>query len=180
MISAGAVANDGIAVKSGANNVEIRNKNPETTAVKPVRPPAATPEEDSTNVVTVEVPRTAPGEHLSGVAVNDLSRRGQDGPPPCALQQLQLQVPLQGVELLHHRRGREVELFRRLAEAAAVGHADKGGQLGVEHGRSSLPFKLLVDTMVQNRRFPVKPARLKIGANNRRWNIRLAGEEIAP
>ena len=45
MISAGAVANDGIAVKSGANNVEIRNKNPETTAVKPVRPPAATPEE---------------------------------------------------------------------------------------------------------------------------------------
>ena len=35
MISAGAVANDGIAVKSGANNVEIRNKNPETTAVKP-------------------------------------------------------------------------------------------------------------------------------------------------
>ena len=120
------------------------------------------------------------GEHLSGVAVNDLSRRGQDGPPPCALQQLQLQVPLQGVELLHHRRGREVELFRRLAEAAAVGHADKGGQLGVEHGRSSLPFKLLVDTMVQNRRFPVKPARLKIGANNRRWNIRLAGEEIAP
>ena len=60
MISAGAVANDGIAVKSGANNVEIRNKNPETTAVKPVRPPAATPEEDSTNVVTVEVPRTAP------------------------------------------------------------------------------------------------------------------------
>lgn len=56
MISAGAVANDGIAVKSGANNVEIRNKNPETTAVKPVRPPAATPEEDSTNVVTVEVP----------------------------------------------------------------------------------------------------------------------------
>lgn len=54
------------------------------------------------------------GEHLSGVAVNDLSRRGQDGPPPCALQQLQLQVPLQGVELLHHRRGREVELFRRL------------------------------------------------------------------
>ena len=33
MISAGAVAKDGIAVKIGANNVEIRNKNPATTAV---------------------------------------------------------------------------------------------------------------------------------------------------
>ena len=120
------------------------------------------------------------GEHLSGVAVNDLSRRGQDGPPPCALQQLQIQVPLQGVELLHHRRGREVELFRRLAEAAAVGHADKGGQLGVEHGRSSLPFKLWLITSHSKSALPVKPARLKIGANNRRWNIRLAGEEIAP
>ena len=60
MISAGAVAKDGIAVKIGANNVEIRNKNPATTAVKPVRPPAATPEEDSTKVVTVDVPSTAP------------------------------------------------------------------------------------------------------------------------
>ena len=70
MISAGAVANDGIAVKSGANNVEIRNKNPETTAVKPVRPPAATPEEDSTNVVTVEVPRTAPAVVATASAIN--------------------------------------------------------------------------------------------------------------
>ena len=70
MISAGAVAKDGIAVKIGANNVEIRNKNPETTAVKPVRPPAATPEEDSTNVVTVEVPRTAPAVVATASAIN--------------------------------------------------------------------------------------------------------------
>mgnify|MGYP007130418482 CR=1 FL=1 len=67
MISAGAVANDGIAVKSGANNVEIRNKNPATTAVKPVRPPAATPEEDSTKVVTVDVPHTAPTQVAKGI-----------------------------------------------------------------------------------------------------------------
>ena len=60
IISAGAVAKDGIAVKIGANSMEIRNKNPVTTAVKPVLPPAATPAEDSTNVVVVEVPRTAP------------------------------------------------------------------------------------------------------------------------
>ena len=60
MISAGAVAKDGIAVKIGAKNIEIKNRNPETIAVNPVRPPAATPEDDSTNVVTVEVPRTAP------------------------------------------------------------------------------------------------------------------------
>ena len=42
----------------------------ETTAVKPVRPPAATPEEDSTNVVTVEVPRTAPAVVATASAIN--------------------------------------------------------------------------------------------------------------
>ena len=58
--NAGAVANDGIAVKIGAKNIEIRKNIPATIAVNPVRPPAATPAEDSTNVVTVEVPNTAP------------------------------------------------------------------------------------------------------------------------
>ncbi len=46
------------------------DKNPETAAVKPVRPPAATPEEDSTNVVTVEVPRTAPAVVATASAIN--------------------------------------------------------------------------------------------------------------
>lgn len=70
MISAGAVAKDGIAVKIGANNVEIRNKNPATIAVKPVRPPAATPEEDSTKVVIVDVPSTAPDVVAIASAIN--------------------------------------------------------------------------------------------------------------
>ncbi len=48
MTSAGAVAKDGIAIKIGANKVEIRNKTAVTTAVKPVLPPAATPAVDST------------------------------------------------------------------------------------------------------------------------------------
>ena len=47
-------------VKSGENNVARRNKTPVVSAVRPVRPPAATPAEDSTNVVTVDVPSTAP------------------------------------------------------------------------------------------------------------------------
>ena len=49
-ISAGAVANDGIAMKIGAKNIEIKNNTPVVNAVKPVRPPAETPDADSTKV----------------------------------------------------------------------------------------------------------------------------------
>ena len=59
-ISAGAVAKDGIAVKIGAKNIDSTNSTAAVTEVRPVLPPAATPAEDSTNVVVVEVPRTAP------------------------------------------------------------------------------------------------------------------------
>ena len=55
-ISAGAVAKDGMAIKSGASSVDARNKIADTRAVRPVRPPAATPAADSTKVVMVEVP----------------------------------------------------------------------------------------------------------------------------
>ena len=40
----------------GARNMHARNNIPVTRAVRPVRPPASTPEADSTNVVTVDVP----------------------------------------------------------------------------------------------------------------------------
>ena len=56
---AGAVANDGIAVNTGASSVDSKNSIPVVTAVRPVRPPAPTPDADSTNVVVL-VPRTAP------------------------------------------------------------------------------------------------------------------------
>ena len=72
MIRAGAVAKEGMAVKMGANRVETRNSTPVTMAVRPVRPPTATPEADSTKVVVVEVPSTAPAE----VAMASLSRAG--------------------------------------------------------------------------------------------------------
>ncbi|SCI93347.1 Uncharacterised protein [uncultured Butyricicoccus sp.] len=72
MMSAGAVANEGIAVKIGANRVDTRNRPAVTRAVRPVRPPTATPEADSTNVVVVEVPSTAPAE----VAIASDSRAG--------------------------------------------------------------------------------------------------------
>ena len=61
-IKAGAVANEGIDVNNGENNVASKNNTPVVTAVNPVLPPATTPALDSTKVVTVEVPRTAPTE----------------------------------------------------------------------------------------------------------------------
>ena len=54
------MANDGIARKIGDKNKDRPNKTAVVTAVNPVRPPSATPEELSTNVVVVEVPSTAP------------------------------------------------------------------------------------------------------------------------
>ena len=59
-IRAGAVAKEGIARKIGEMNRESANKTAETREVRPVRPPSATPEALSTNVVTVEVPHIAP------------------------------------------------------------------------------------------------------------------------
>ena len=47
-------------MNNGANTIEIKNRNPVTNDVSPVLPPAATPEDDSTNVVVVDVPKTAP------------------------------------------------------------------------------------------------------------------------
>ena len=54
------IAKDGIDKNSGLSTIDNRNKRPVTIAVKPVLPPAATPEALSTNVVTVDVPSTAP------------------------------------------------------------------------------------------------------------------------
>ena len=50
-MSAGAVANPGIAVKIGAKKIASRNKKPVTTDARPVLAPAPTPAELSTNVV---------------------------------------------------------------------------------------------------------------------------------
>jgi len=60
IISAGAVANDGIVMNNGEKIIATRNKTPVITDVRPVRPPSATPADDSTNVVVVDVPRIAP------------------------------------------------------------------------------------------------------------------------
>ena len=59
-ISAGAVANPGIEINRGERISDTRNSNPVTTDESPVRPPADIPEELSTKVVVVDVPRTAP------------------------------------------------------------------------------------------------------------------------
>ena len=49
-------------VNNGANKVANKNKTPVVNAVRPVLPPTATPAEDSTKVVVVDVPSTAPAD----------------------------------------------------------------------------------------------------------------------
>ena len=59
-ISAGAVANEGMARNKGEKK-SAKRKNPATIIeVSPVLPPSATPDADSPKVVIVEVPRMAP------------------------------------------------------------------------------------------------------------------------
>ena len=69
-IKAGAVANPGIATKTGDKKIAIKNRKPVTTDARPVLAPSATPEELSTNVVVVEVPSTAPAEVAIASASN--------------------------------------------------------------------------------------------------------------
>ena len=60
MMRTGAVAAPGTAKKNGAKKSAIKKQIEVTKAVKPERPPSATPEADSTKVVTVEEPNMAP------------------------------------------------------------------------------------------------------------------------
>ena len=50
----------GINAAIGLKNIATKNKHPVVNDDKPVLPPSATPDDDSTNVVTVDVPHTAP------------------------------------------------------------------------------------------------------------------------
>ena len=59
-MSAGAVAQLGTMLASGDRNRHTKKQAETTKLVRPVLPPAATPEADSTNVVQVEVHKTAP------------------------------------------------------------------------------------------------------------------------
>lgn len=60
--SAGAVANPGMEINIGENKTARRNMSPVTTDARPVLAPAPTPAELSTNVVVVDVPKTAPAQ----------------------------------------------------------------------------------------------------------------------
>ena len=77
-------------------------------------------------------------KHLFGAAVDHLSGGGQPNTVVGAHKQLQGKVLFQRVDLLDHGGGRNVELFCGSVKAAAVRHADKAGQQGVEHGRTSI------------------------------------------
>ena len=58
--SAAAVAHVGIRNAIGERNIATKKQIATIRDVRPVLPPSATPADDSTNVVTVEVPQTAP------------------------------------------------------------------------------------------------------------------------
>ena len=75
-------------------------------------------------------------DDVFGVLVQGLARLGQLQPPVGAQEEAQVQVPLQEVDLLDHRRGGDVELLRSPVEAAGLGHGEEGFQLGVVHGAS--------------------------------------------
>ena len=77
MMSAGAVACVGMMPAMGANTTDSRNRMPTTTEVRPVRPPSEIPVEDSTKVVTVEVPRQAPTQVAHASAISALSPWGR-------------------------------------------------------------------------------------------------------
>ena len=59
-MSAGEVAQEGTMEASGVRTRQRAKQIAVTRLVRPVLPPAATPAEDSTNVVQVDVPRIAP------------------------------------------------------------------------------------------------------------------------
>ena len=59
-MSAAEVAAPGMMAAMGARNMQARKRTAVVSAVRPVRPPASTPEADSMKVVTVEVPVAAP------------------------------------------------------------------------------------------------------------------------
>ena len=79
IIRTGAVAAVGTRPRNGEATIATRNSTPVVKEVRPVRPPSETPAEDSTKVVTVEVPRTAP----QAVAIASASRWLLAGCPLC-------------------------------------------------------------------------------------------------
>ena len=61
---------------TGARNIAMKNRAAVTIEDRPVRPPSATPAEDSTNVVTVDVPQIAPQQVAMASASMALSMLG--------------------------------------------------------------------------------------------------------
>ena len=74
---AGAVAKLGIARKIGDRNRATKNRIPVVIAVRPVFPPSATPELDSTKLVTVEVPSIEPATVPIASAIRTRPTRGR-------------------------------------------------------------------------------------------------------
>lgn len=66
-MSEAAVAQLGMSAAMGARNIAMKNIAAVKTEERPVLPPSAMPAEDSTKVVTVEVPQTAP-KHVAAAS----------------------------------------------------------------------------------------------------------------
>ena len=82
MMRAGAVAAEGTIPVTGARRQDTRNSTPTTIELSPVRAPSAMPVEDSTKVVTVEVPRHAPQQVATASAMPGSSASSAFSSPP--------------------------------------------------------------------------------------------------
>ena len=64
---------------SGAIKMHARNRIPVVKAVRPVRPPASTPDADSTKVVTVDVPVTKTSSSVLAFVKDPVKRLEETG-----------------------------------------------------------------------------------------------------
>jgi hypothetical protein len=77
MIMAGEVAYPGITAAMGDMKTASKNSIATTTEVSPVLPPSSTPDALSTQVVTVDVPITAPAHCRNGIDHKSRSSSGK-------------------------------------------------------------------------------------------------------
>ena len=75
-MSAAAVAADGMSCAMGERNIATKKQIATTMETSPVLPPSPIPAEDSTNVVTVEVPQIAPTQVATASAIMALLMLG--------------------------------------------------------------------------------------------------------
>ena len=129
-MSAELVAAAGMMAAMGARNMLARKSTPVVRAVRPVRPPASTPEADSTNVVTVDVPVHAPATVPTASASSASRMRGML--PSLSTMPARLAVPTRRADGVEHVNDAERDDERHNREPADLA---EGGKVELEQGR---------------------------------------------